>query len=250
MAGMPSMVDAEVEAYLSRQERKGLLRFITCGSVDDGKSTLIGRLLFESKTLFEDQLAALAVDSQQVGHARRRHRLRAARRRPLGRARAGHHDRRRLPLLLDRPPQVHRRRHARPRAVHAQHGHRRVHRRPGDHPDRRAQGRADADAAAQLPGVAARHPARRARRQQDGPHGLLARRSVSRIEADYRAFATQIGIEDVVVHPDVGGARRQRLRAQRARCPGITGPSLMEHLETVPIEQEPAAGRSACRCSG
>src|SRR6058998_3801162 len=57
----------DVEAYLRSQEEKDLLRFITCGSVDDGKSTLIGRLLFESKMLFEDQLAALAADSKKVG---------------------------------------------------------------------------------------------------------------------------------------------------------------------------------------
>jgi bifunctional enzyme CysN/CysC len=58
---------AEVEAYLAQQERKDLLRFITCGSVDDGKSTLIGRLLYESKLLFEDQLAALEADSKRLG---------------------------------------------------------------------------------------------------------------------------------------------------------------------------------------
>ena len=67
MAAPPSVADTEVQAYLDRQERKSLLRFITCGSVDDGKSTLIGRLLFESKTLFEDQLAALEADSRKSG---------------------------------------------------------------------------------------------------------------------------------------------------------------------------------------
>ena len=49
----------------------GLLRFITCGSVDDGKSTLIGRLLYDSKLLFEDQLAALERRFEEIGHARR-----------------------------------------------------------------------------------------------------------------------------------------------------------------------------------
>ena len=62
-----------------------------------------------------------------------------------GRARAGHHHRRRLPLLRDRQAQVHHRRHAGPRAVHAQHGHRRLDRRPGHHPDRRPQRRPDPD---------------------------------------------------------------------------------------------------------
>ena len=57
----------DIEAYLEALGRKDLLRFITCGSVDDGKSTLIGRLLYESKMIYEDQLAALALDSRRVG---------------------------------------------------------------------------------------------------------------------------------------------------------------------------------------
>jgi len=58
---------ADVERYLRQHEAKSLLRFITCGSVDDGKSTLIGRLLYESKMLFEDQLAAIEADSAKWG---------------------------------------------------------------------------------------------------------------------------------------------------------------------------------------
>ena len=57
----------DIEAYLDQHEHKTLLRFITCGSVDDGKSTLIGRLLYESKLVFEDHLAALEADSKKVG---------------------------------------------------------------------------------------------------------------------------------------------------------------------------------------
>lgn len=57
----------DILAYLKAQEEKGLLSFITCGSVDDGKSTLIGRLLWDSKLIFEDQLAALESDSKKVG---------------------------------------------------------------------------------------------------------------------------------------------------------------------------------------
>jgi len=56
-----------VEQYLQEQSQKTLLRFITCGSVDDGKSTLIGRLLYESKMIFEDQLSALQNDSKKMG---------------------------------------------------------------------------------------------------------------------------------------------------------------------------------------
>lgn len=57
----------DIEGYLSRHRDKDLLRFITCGSVDDGKSTLIGRLLYDSKMIFDDQLSALEADSRRVG---------------------------------------------------------------------------------------------------------------------------------------------------------------------------------------
>jgi bifunctional enzyme CysN/CysC len=57
----------DIDAYLIRHQHKSLLRFITCGSVDDGKSTLIGRLLYDSKMIFDDQLAALAADSKRIG---------------------------------------------------------------------------------------------------------------------------------------------------------------------------------------
>lgn len=58
---------ADIKSYLAEQEKKDLLRFITCGSVDDGKSTLIGRLLYDSKLIFEDQLSALENDSKRDG---------------------------------------------------------------------------------------------------------------------------------------------------------------------------------------
>ncbi|MDP2186365.1 MAG: sulfate adenylyltransferase subunit CysN [Xanthomonadales bacterium] len=64
---MSTRSDSEIAAYLQQHEQKPLLRFITCGSVDDGKSTLIGRLLFDAKRLFDDQLAALASDSRRHG---------------------------------------------------------------------------------------------------------------------------------------------------------------------------------------
>ncbi len=66
-AAAPSDAVKEVEAYLRGQESKDLLRFITCGSVDDGKSSLIGRLLYDCKLLFEDQLASLEKDSSRFG---------------------------------------------------------------------------------------------------------------------------------------------------------------------------------------
>src|SRR3954451_14353744 len=61
------LIRTDVRAWLDQQEKKELLRFITCGSVDDGKSTLIGRLLYESKQIFDDQLAALESDSKRHG---------------------------------------------------------------------------------------------------------------------------------------------------------------------------------------
>lgn len=67
MAHTSDLIATDIEQYLRSHQYKGLLRFITCGSVDDGKSTLIGRLLFESKMLFEDQLAAVEADSKKWG---------------------------------------------------------------------------------------------------------------------------------------------------------------------------------------
>jgi bifunctional enzyme CysN/CysC len=62
-----ALIAEDIEAYLELHQNKTLLRFLTCGSVDDGKSTLIGRLLYDSKMIFEDQLAALEADSKKVG---------------------------------------------------------------------------------------------------------------------------------------------------------------------------------------
>ena len=62
-----SLIAEDIDAYLHKHQHKSLLRFITCGSVDDGKSTLIGRLLYDSKMVFEDQLASLEKDSKAVG---------------------------------------------------------------------------------------------------------------------------------------------------------------------------------------
>ena len=78
-----------------------LLRFITCGSVDDGKSTLIGRLLHDSKAIFDDQLASLEADSARVG-TQGEASISRCWSTASGRARAGHHHRRRLSLFRDR----------------------------------------------------------------------------------------------------------------------------------------------------
>ena len=67
MSEVSDLLSTDIEQYLRQHETKSLLRFITCGSVDDGKSTLIGRLLYEAKSLFEDQLAAVEADSKRWG---------------------------------------------------------------------------------------------------------------------------------------------------------------------------------------
>lgn len=67
MAHVDNLIAEDIGAYLESHERKSLLRFITCGSVDDGKSTLIGRLLYDSKMILEDQLEALERDSKKSG---------------------------------------------------------------------------------------------------------------------------------------------------------------------------------------
>ena len=67
MSALNDTFNGDLTPYLEQQQNKQLLRFITCGSVDDGKSTLIGRLLYESKVLFEDQLGQLEADSKKLG---------------------------------------------------------------------------------------------------------------------------------------------------------------------------------------
>jgi bifunctional enzyme CysN/CysC len=67
MAHISELISTDIESYLKSHEEKSLLRFITCGSVDDGKSTLIGRMLYESQMLFDDQLSAQKHDSKKIG---------------------------------------------------------------------------------------------------------------------------------------------------------------------------------------
>jgi bifunctional enzyme CysN/CysC len=67
MAPSNDLIASDIDEYLARHQRKGLLRFITCGSVDDGKSTLLGRLLYDSKLIFDDHLTALESDSKKFG---------------------------------------------------------------------------------------------------------------------------------------------------------------------------------------
>ena len=236
----PSTIDAEVAAYLSRQERKTLLRFITCGSVDDGKSTLIGRLLFESKALFEDQLSALAVDSRKSGtrggdidFALLVDGLSAEREQGITidvAYRFFSTDRRKY-IVADTP------------------GHEQYTR-------NMVTGASTADLAIIL--VDARKGVLTQTRRHSYLVSLLGIRHVvlavnkmdlmdyseevsRRIEADYRAFALQIGIKDITCIP-ISAVNGDNVFARSARMPWYSGPALMDHLETVPIEHEPASG--------
>ncbi len=226
-----------------KSSAKDLLRFTTAGSVDDGKSTLIGRLLYDSQSVYEDQTESGHQGlGQPLGRA---HRFFAAHRRPARRARAGHHHRRRLPLFRHRAAQVHHRRHAGPRAVHAQHGHRRIHRRPGHHPDRRAQRRLAAVAPPRLHRFAARHSELRRRREQDGLWSATTKTFFARIENRVSR----------VSGPHLRTPRRMRISCPSARWTAITwcgrsrnmpwfdGPSLLEYLETVPVHHRTARSR-------
>ena len=67
MSHQSDLIASDILEYLKQHENKELLRFLTCGNVDDGKSTLIGRLLYDSKMIYEDQLAAVTKDSAKVG---------------------------------------------------------------------------------------------------------------------------------------------------------------------------------------
>ena len=236
----PSTVAADVEAYLSRQERKNLLRFITCGSVDDGKSTLIGRLLFESKTLFEDQLSALAADSRKSGtrgadidFALLVDGLSAEREQgiTIDVAYRFFSTERRKYIVADTP------------------GHEQYTR-------NMVTGASTADLAIIL--IDARKGVLTQTRRHSYLVSLLGIRHVvvavnkmdlmeyseevcRRIETTYREFAAQIGIEDVVCIP-MSAVHGDNVFTRSERMPWYTGTSLMDYLETVPVEQEPAGG--------
>ena len=167
----------------------------------------------------------------------RRLRLRAAHRRPARRARAGHHDRRRLPLLLDRRAVVHPRRLPRPRAVHAQHGHRRD--------DRRCRRRARSTAARACssrpaatspssPCCACRTSSSRSTRSTcSASRRMRSRRS----RAQVRAVTAELGIEDVHVLP-VSALEGDNIVERSERTPWYDGPALLELLESLPAQDE------------
>ena len=228
-----------ISVYLQQHESKPLLRFITCGSVDDGKSTLIGRLLYDSKRLFDDQLAALEADSRRHGTQGERidyalllDGLAAEREQGITIDVAYRYfdtDRRKY-IVADCP------------------GHEQYTR-------NMATGASTADLAVVL--VDARKGLLQQTRRHSYIISLLGIGQVvlavnkmdlvdydqavfERIAGEYRALAAQLGIGNVQAIP-LSALEGQNLSTRSALMPWYAGPSLLEHLDTVKIAGHDAA---------
>lgn len=228
------LIAADISAYLARQTSKELLRFITCGSVDDGKSTLIGRLLYETRQIFDDQMAALEADSKRVGtqgsnidFALLVDGLTAEREQgiTIDVAYRFFATAKRKFIVADTP------------------GHEQYTR-------NMVTGASTADLALLLV------DARKGVLEQTCRHSILCnlvgiRRMVlavtkmdlvdfdqgafDAIVADYRAFAEQVGIADWIAIP-VSGLTGDNVAGKGEAMGWYAGPSLLDHLETVPID--------------
>ena len=237
-----ALIAEDIEAYLDLHQNKGLLRFITCGSVDDGKSTLIGRLLYDAKMIFEDQLAALEADSKKVGtqgaeidFALLVDGLAAEREQgiTIDVAYRFFATEKRKFIVADTP------------------GHEQYTR-------NMVTGASTADLAVILV------DARKGVLVQTRRHSYLAhligirhlvlavnkmdlvgydRLTFEQIVADYREFATSIGIAEFTAIPISGFKGDNITAAPSANTPWYRGPSLIDHLETVEIEQAVAQAK-------
>ncbi|KRB03649.1 MULTISPECIES: sulfate adenylyltransferase subunit CysN [Pseudomonas] len=236
---MNAITDArngDLTPYLQQQQNKQLLRFITCGSVDDGKSTLIGRLLYESKVLFEDQLGQLEADSKKLGtqgdeldFALLVDGLSAEREQGITidvAYRFFATDKRKF-IVADTP------------------GHEQYTR-------NMVTGASTADLAVIL--IDARQGLLTQTRRHSYLVSLLGIRKVvvainkldlvdysqalfERIEAEYRAFAAQIGLLDIQCIP-LSALRGDNMLQASPNTPWYQGPSLLAYLEDVPLEQD------------
>ena len=232
--GERDLIATDISAYLKKQTSKELLRFITCGSVDDGKSTLIGRLLFETRQIFDDQMAALEADSKRVGtqganidFALLVDGLTAEREQgiTIDVAYRFFATSRRKFIVADTP------------------GHEQYTR-------NMVTGASTADLALLLV------DARKGILEQTRRHSILCklvgiRRMVlavtkmdlvnfdagafQSIIADYRAFAAGVGISDWIAIP-VSGLSGDNVAGHGEAMSWYDGPALLDHLETVPID--------------
>jgi bifunctional enzyme CysN/CysC len=233
----------DIASYLDSQRNKETVRFITCGSVDDGKSTLIGRLLFESKCIFDDQLQALETDSRQYGTQGEKidlawlvDGLQAEREQGITidvAYRFFATDRRRY-IVADTP------------------GHEQYTR-------NMATGASTADLAVIL--IDARKGVLTQSRRHSRIVAMMGIRHVvlavnkmdlvgcdqavyDAIVEDYRAFSAGFGFIDIQAIP-LSGLDGDNVLHVSARMPWYSGPSLMEHLDTVDVRE--ASGRGAFR---
>ena len=235
------LIAEDIDAYLLQHQHKSLLRFITCGSVDDGKSTLIGRLLYDSKTIFEDQLAALEADSKRVGTQGQNidfallvDGLAAEREQGITidvAYRFFSTDKRKF-IVADTP------------------GHEQYTR-------NMVTGASTADLAIIL------IDARKGVLTQTRRHSYIAhllgirnlvvavnkmdligydRAKYDAIVADYRAFADSIGIGEFTAMP-ISGFVGDNITGPSLNTPWYDGPSLIAHLETVAVDAEAAQAR-------
>ncbi|WP_114521087.1 sulfate adenylyltransferase subunit CysN [Altererythrobacter sp. ZODW24] len=237
-----ALIAEDIGAYLEQHQNKELLRFITCGSVDDGKSTLIGRLLYDSKMIFEDQLAALEADSKKVGTQGQEmdfallvDGLAAEREQgiTIDVAYRFFATEKRKFIVADTP------------------GHEQYTR-------NMVTGASTADAAVIL------IDARKGVLVQTRRHSYLAhllgikhlilavnkmdlvdydRATFDSIVADYSAFAKEIGIEEFTAIPISGFKGDNIAQAPSANTPWFKGISLIEHLETVELANQGARKR-------
>jgi bifunctional enzyme CysN/CysC len=236
MAHSDSLIATDIEAYLARHQHKTLLRFITCGSVDDGKSTLIGRLLYESKLVFEDHLAALERDSKAVGtqggdldFALLVDGLAAEREQgiTIDVAYRFFSTERRKFIVADTP------------------GHEQYTR-------NMVTGASTADLAVIL--IDARQGVLTQTRRHSFLVSLLGIRHVvlavnkldlvgysqdifDSIDLEYRRFATELGIKDVTSIP-MSALKGDNVTEPSPSMGWYTGPTLMEHLETIEVDED------------
>ena len=235
MAHVSDLIATDIGAYLQQHEHKGLLRFITCGSVDDGKSTVIGRLLYDSKMLFEDQLAAVQADSRKWGtqgddidFALLVDGLSAEREQGITIDVAYRYfsTERRKFIVADTP------------------GHEQYTR-------NMVTGASTADAAVIL--IDARRGVLTQTRRHSYLVQLIGIRQVvlainkmdlvdfsqevfDRIDAEYRAFAAQLGLTDITSIP-LSALQGQNMTERSARTPWYAGPTLMAFLETCAVDE-------------
>jgi bifunctional enzyme CysN/CysC len=229
-----ALIAQDIDAYLEQHQHKSLLRFITCGSVDDGKSTLIGRLLYDSKMIFEDQLAALEADSKRVGTQGQEidfallvDGLAAEREQgiTIDVAYRFFTTEKRKFIVADTP------------------GHEQYTR-------NMVTGASTADLAVIL--IDARKGVLTQTRRHSYLANLVGIRHIvlavnkmdlvgydqavfDKIVADYTAFASEIGIEEFVPMP-ISGFKGDNITALSANTPWYTGPTLVDYLESVEVD--------------